>query len=896
MLLLLLGSLVVQGLENRKANELRGQTAGEAEGLGGYRRAGDLSQWHVESHNEHDSTQGVNNTVSITAVAHNSEAQFTVREALRLLQPLQSSRTRSTGQEKSLGFFATTFQYAKTAFVFLFFNGPKNSDSSSSSQSLLPKPLNQAVRLLDAAARDGEPDAIFLIAEMNFFGNYSHPRNFTEAFRRYHQLATLNGNSSAQHMVGIMYATGIGGVVERDQGKALMYETFAAKGGSTRAQMATAYRHYTGVGAPRNCSEAAFWYKRVADKAIAYYRSGPPDGISLTKDSYKIADEKGGVYGEGASVVSSGINAIHAGPNSDQHASFDDVLEYLDLMSRKGELKATLALGRLHYEGNRTLRKNFRTARAYFTIVTRRYWKKDGTANDEDHSTAKFAAKAAAYLGQMFLRGEGVEQSYDKALFWFKRGLSNGDALSQYEMGLMYLHGYGVRKDAIKASELFKEAANQDLSSAQVALGQLYLDQGDVGTAIRFFDLAARIGPGRNGHIEAFYHLAEMSNKGIGRDRSCNVATAFYKLVAEKVETIHSSFDEANRAYEDDETETALITYMLAAEQGYETAQSNVAYLLDEHHSVFSLGSFLPWRATQTSLLKNAVLALIYWTRSAKQLNIDSLVKMGDYYLGGYGTEADMQKAATCYQEAAQTHQSAQALWNLGWMHENGIGVEQDFHLAKRFYDSALETNMEAYLPVKLSLTKLRLRSFWNTITKGKVNSIQSEPGKPPIFHSEFVSDLVSEPSKDWSFKEWVSNFLEDQHPYYHGAEDEYYDDPVPDHGMPGGDADYYDEIDEGFIDSLIIVCLAGALAFLIYYRQQRQHNRARAHDAPADGQPPPPPVPAQVPVPDQTGVGQAGQQQHPPQPQPGQQPDGGFFPPANDPNFNQWVAGEVGH
>ena len=37
------------------------------------------------------------------------------------------------------------------------------------------------------------------------------------------------------------------------------------------------------------------------------------------------------------------------------------------------------------------------------------------------------------------------------------------------------------------------------------------------------------------------------------------------------------------------------------------------------------------------------------------------------------------------------------------------------------------------------------------------------------------------------------------------------------------------------------------------------------------------------------------------PQPQaedrlPGQQADGGFFPPPDDPNYAQWVAGGVGH
>lgn len=654
-------------------------------------------------------------------------AAFTVQEALRILQPLQTSRNRFTSFDKASGLTATALYYAKEAFVLLFMNGPPKDDYSNpqTQEPKVSKPLGQAVRFLETAAQEKDADAIFLLAEMNFFGNYTHPRNYTEAFRRYNELASLNGNSSAQHMVGFMYATGLGGGVERDQARALTYHTFAAKGGSTKAQMTVAYRHHTGVGTPRNCNEAAHWYKQVADKAIAYSRSGPPGGVTLQRDAYKIADEDGGVYGEGASVVSSGVFANKAGPNSDAHADLDDVLEYLDLMSRKGDLKATFSLGRLHYEGSRTMRRNLRTARAYFMTVARRYWQKDGSIREEDQEVAKFASKAAGYIGRIFLRGEGMEQSFEKALTWFKRGITNGDALCQYEVGLMHLNGFGVRKDAVIAADYFKEAANQDFASAQVKLGQLYLDQGDIGTATRYLDLAAR-----HGHIEAFYHLAEISNNGIGRERNCGMATVYYKLVAEKVETIHSSFDEANKAYEEGDTETALIIYMMAAEQGYESSQANVAYMLDEYSSILSLDSLIPWKRQRPSMLRNAMLALIYWTRSAKQSNIDAMVKMGDYYLGGYGIDVDMEKAATCYQTAAETHQSAQALWNLGWIHENGIGVEQDFHLAKRFYDQALETNQESYLPVKLSLTKLRVRSFWNTITNGKVNSIHAEPGK----------------------------------------------------------------------------------------------------------------------------------------------------------------------
>jgi SEL1 protein len=42
--------------------------------------------------------------------------------------------------------------------------------------------------------------------------------------------------------------------------------------------------------------------------------------------------------------------------------------------------------------------------------------------------------------------------------------------------------------------------------------------------------------------------------------------------------------------------------------------------------------------------------------------------------------------------------------------------MAQDFHLAKRHYDIALETNVEAYLPVMLSLFRLHAHSLWHTL------------------------------------------------------------------------------------------------------------------------------------------------------------------------------------
>ncbi|KAL6711103.1 ERAD-associated protein [Coniothyrium glycines] len=781
-------------------------------------------------------------------------------EAMRALRTVQPAKAPWWNFDKKSGVLGAGAYYAKELFVLLFMNAPPQELLTSEPQPKnLGQPLSKAVQYLEQAADQGSAGAIFMLAEMNFYGNYSHPRNYSEAFQRYRQLATMNGNASAQHMVGFMYATGIGGSVRQDQAKAMLYYTLGAEGGDIRSEMAIAYRHSSGIATPRNCEEAVHYYKAAADKAIEYMRSGPPGGHSMPRESYRIADDEGGVYGEGASVSSSGQNAKIASVHSDAFSSLDDVFEYMDLQARKGDARASFNLAKLNYDGARTMKRDLPAAKKRFLELARMYWPKDGkTKSNVSPTTEKLAAKAAGYLGRMFLRGEGMNQSFDIAKTWFRRGIELGDALSQYSLGIMYLKGFGVPQDALRAAELFGAAADQDLAVAQVRLGALFLDQGDVAIAIKYFELAAR-----HGHLEAFYYLAELTHNGVGRDKSCSVASAYYKIVAEKAELVSTSFSEANEAYANGDLETALVGYMLAAEQGFEAGQANVAYLLDQNKPRFTLGSLVPLMKKKAAIAGDALLALIYWTRSAEQKNVDSMVKMGDYYLQGLGTSPDREKAAACYQAAADTMMSAQANWNLGWMHEHGIGIDQDYHLAKRHYDLALETNpREAYLPVVLALYKLRLRSWWNTITNGKIKSIQDEP-------------VVK---KDWTLREWLSAFIEAE---LAGWAD-YEDDDFDDHGADDfyGDGYHGDEIDSDILESLAILALSGALAFLLYYRAQRQRRQEEERRRQQE---------------QQQHLNQGGVQVPQPQAAAPQQ-DRGLFPAPDDPNFMNWVAGGVGH
>ncbi|KAI1815575.1 hypothetical protein GGS20DRAFT_543012 [Poronia punctata] len=798
-----------------------------------------------------------------------------VNEAMAELRKIKPTTHRRP--KKQTGFFTTILQHALKALPSLRATAPPGHDHA---QPAATGPLLDGVKLLQQAADQNNTDALYLLGQFNFYGNYSYPRNFKTAFNYYYRLASQHGNSSAQYMVGLMYATGVGDAVEQDLAKALLYHTFAADQGHTRAEMTVAARHMNGIGVPKNCEIASKYYKRVADKAMAWFRSGPPGGMTIIPEAYRLSDEVGGVYGEGASVVSSGINALKASPSSDTYASIDDVIEYLDLMSQKGDFKASFNLGRLYYEGQRGLERNVELARRYFLSVTTKYWRtKDGrTVDGAKPQLEKIASKAAGYIGRMWLRGEGVGQDFKTAQRWFERGIKHGDSQSQWGLGLMYLHGYGVPKNIPKALELFKASADQDFSLSHVALGALHLDQGqpnDLKVASQYFEAAARWY-----NLEAQYYLAEMIHHGVGRDKTCNAAMQYYKNVAERSEPLVSSWTEANQAYEDGDLELAFLGYLMAAEQGYEKAQNNVAFLLDPTHSVFALPDWLRRQASKPRLLQNSALALIYWTRSAIQGNIDAMVKMGDYYLKGIGTEVGWEKAAQCYTGASEYFQSAQALYNLGWMHENGVGLTQDFHLAKRYYDQALETNEEAYLPVTLSLLKLRVRSAWNTFTHGRVNSIQDEPA----------------PTKDWSLKEWIQNFLQDENAYYEDAYEDYYDDTITgSDGEPMGD-ELDDELD-GLIDSLLILSLVGSIMFLVWYRAQRMQAHRQAQENHRQAQ-------ENAALQQMQQLQQQQQQQHqaggiggmPGAVPPGQQRPGQPFPPMGGDNFVPWGVGGVGH
>ncbi|CAL1711319.1 unnamed protein product [Somion occarium] len=785
----------------------------------------------------------------------------------------------------------------------------------------------KVIDLLQHASELGHTDALYTLAHISLLPPNSYfPHDPSLSYSAFSEHAQITGNATSQAVLGFFYATGYHDILPVDQAKAQLYLTFAAHGGHRGAQMALGYRYWSGIGVAEDCMNALTWYEDAAEQ-------GPPGGRTLPLASPRLSDLEGGVYGPGASVASTGMNAgravIKTANARAAGETWEDLLEYYLFNADRGEVDFAFRLGKIFYQGSiygspggiasggdgaSPVPRDFHRARHYFLGIARQVWPADPAnprhiqhASKEDlPPTAGYAALAAGYLGRMYLRGEGVKQDPVLARMWFERGADYGDKESHNGLGIICRDGLvDGKKDIKKALTHFGAAATQELAEAHVHLGKYHWSVGEVKLATVYFEQAVRLGS----PFEPYYYLAELQarqtkNPLIPRNiagSSCAIAVSFYKLVAERGSWDEDLLRDAESQWRlgtDRGREMAMLRWWIASERGYEVAQNNLAFVLDQDKSVLRFTRFSPISPSNDT----ARLALTQWIRSAAQRNVDSLVKVGDYYYHGLGVPDEpesirYEKAVGYYQSAADTQMSALAMWNLGYMYENGKGVPQDFHLAKRHYDQAMETNQEAYLPVVMSLIKLHARSLWHTLLGGS-NGLDfwgndAESGQSYYTDSsgrEIEDGRRSDHREGSPGHDTSSDDNNDGHWYIGKAREEFNrrrgqdhageDDPVQwardrrhaenDRDSDFGPEDYFEgamrgghrgeeEVDE-FAETMLLVILCIAVSTLLFIRGRWVERMRREQE----------------------------EQQR--QQQPGGQPAaGGLYPPPGDPARNNW-------
>ena len=193
--------------------------------------------------------------------------------------------------------------------------------------------------------------------------------------------------------------------------------------------------------------------------------------------------------------------------------------EYYINEAKNGNIEAMANLATSYYEGDK-LNQSYEKAF---------YWFKEAAQNGHILSQRM--------LGDCYRMGKGVDRDMSEAVCWYRKAASQGDARAQYLLGECYYWGRdwgeGVDKDMSEAVYWYRKAAEQELADAQYELGNCYHEgegvKKDMSEAVYWYRKAAE-----QGFAEAQYKLGNCYHLGEGVDKDMSEAVCWYRKAAEQ--------------------------------------------------------------------------------------------------------------------------------------------------------------------------------------------------------------------------------------------------------------------------------------------------------------------------------------------------------------------------
>lgn len=83
-------------------------------------------------------------------------------------------------------------------------------------------------------------------------------------------------------------------------------------------------------------------------------------------------------------------------------------------------------------------------------------------------------ANAEVNLGNLYMRGLGVEQNYEAARRWYEKAALQGNPIAEAKLGVIYYYGLGVPESRPFAAEWLQKAADQGDAHSAMILGEMY--------------------------------------------------------------------------------------------------------------------------------------------------------------------------------------------------------------------------------------------------------------------------------------------------------------------------------------------------------------------------------------------------------------------------------------
>ena len=141
-------------------------------------------------------------------------------------------------------------------------------------------------------------------------------------------------------------------------------------------------------------------------------------------------------------------------------------------------------------------------------------------------------AEALFKLGQLYQRGDVVEQNYAKAIEFYQKAaeLKYDEAL--FALGRCYYFGIGVKQNYNEAMNYFLKSAKNGNSKSQEFVAQMYYDGSGVEqNYYKAFDYYFKAAAGNNGSAQ--FSVGYMLAEGIGVKQNIELAKKYLEISAE---------------------------------------------------------------------------------------------------------------------------------------------------------------------------------------------------------------------------------------------------------------------------------------------------------------------------------------------------------------------------
>ncbi len=446
------------------------------------------------------------------------------------------------------------------------------------------------------------------------------------------------GYAEAKHTLAFFLATGVGNR-NADDATAVTFEAPAAEGGSIGGNLAMGFRYLYGAGVEANLTAALLHYKATAEITVDKNNHYP--GLVLRKDR----------------------DLISLMESRNAHGKSDAALrtQWLKEAASGKNVEALFEVAKMYDTGAYGMEEDQNQAFDFFLA-----------AAQQGHPGAMAQLGLIyAMAGQEEVDEDGrpvpsslLAQDMDTAVDWLEKAGALGEPAALNALAYMYRMGKGVDMDEGKAQELYKTAAEAGQPEALFAWAELCLAAGEYEDALTALHQGEEAG-----NVYASFRLAQLYQEGLDPvffPASLERAVESYKRVAEAGYWVAGAKYGVD-LYKAGQVQQAAMILAMMAEEGYEIAQANAAYLFS-HRMGYTFDD-----ADE--------LALRLYERAALQ--------SPDYYyeLGSLMLRMEMAGQATTlaagpvtgvgqamgYLEAAAEHGDVQALRKLAEMYEAGV-------------------------------------------------------------------------------------------------------------------------------------------------------------------------------------------------------------------------------